>query len=79
MITYLRFAAVALIPALINTALAVHFFTTPARNSLPYYNDEIAYWNQVATFREAGFDGGENASNVSVRLHRCLAAIRNAG
>jgi hypothetical protein len=61
--TYLRFAAIALIPALINTALAVHFFTTPARDSLPFYNDEIAYWNQVATFREAGFGGGYITAN----------------
>jgi hypothetical protein len=60
---FVRLVLVALVPALVNSALAVHFFTAPARDSLPYYNDELSYWNQIATFHKAGFGGGYITAN----------------
>jgi hypothetical protein len=49
---------VALLPIVVCAALALHFFTASVRQAVPLENDEVAYWSQIAAFREAGFNTG---------------------
>lgn len=39
-------------------ALVGHFWTAGPRDFVPTWNDEIIYWNEIATFARAGFHGG---------------------
>jgi hypothetical protein len=38
--------------------LSKSLFDASPRDALPLINDEVAYWNQIATFAAAGFSGG---------------------
>jgi len=48
----------ALPPIIVAVVLSKSLFGASLREALPLINDEVAYWNQVATFAAAGFSGG---------------------
>ena len=57
----LRIAAasgLAVLPVVVAAILSKSLFGASPRDALPLINDEVAYWNQVATFAAAGFSGG---------------------
>lgn len=49
---------VASLPVIVAITLAALLFHASPRQALPVINDEVAYWNQIATFAAAGFGGG---------------------
>jgi hypothetical protein len=49
---------IALLPVAVTAGVCGYLFEASPRWAIPYVNDEVAYWNQIATFRAAGFDGG---------------------
>jgi hypothetical protein len=51
-------ALIALLPVAVCAALIGHFFSSTFRDAIPWENDEVAYWLQVAGFRHAGLDTG---------------------
>jgi hypothetical protein len=49
---------IALLPAATVLALIALLFGVGPKNFLPYWSDEVVYWNEAAIFAHAGFDGG---------------------
>ena len=53
-----RCAIAALLPAFVVITLVVARFGAGPTQFLPYWNDEVVYWNEAAAFARAGFRGG---------------------
>jgi hypothetical protein len=49
---------ITLLPLVVTIGLSRTLFDASPRDALPLINDEVAYWNQIATFAAAGFSGG---------------------
>jgi hypothetical protein len=49
---------IALLPVVVTIGLSTALFDASPQDALPRINDEVAYWNQIATFAAAGFSGG---------------------
>lgn len=49
---------VALMPVLLVLAALAGFFGVSPERLVPYVGDEVAFWNQVAAFEQAGMNGG---------------------
>jgi hypothetical protein len=61
---------IALLPVIAAIGFSKSLFDASLHTTLPLLNDEVAYWNQVATFAATGFNGGyitvdERPSRVS--------------
>ena len=50
--------AITLLPVLTTTGLSKALFDASWHQALPLINDEVAYWNQIATFAAKSFGGG---------------------
>jgi hypothetical protein len=50
--------AITLLPAVTATGLSKALFDASLHQALPLINDEVAYWNQIATFAAKSFSGG---------------------
>lgn len=51
-------ALAALVPAAVVLVLIAARYDAGPRDFLPVWNDEVIYWNEIAVFAEAGFNGG---------------------
>jgi hypothetical protein len=54
----IRVAGPALAPALVTVGLAALLWRATPLDFVPLWNDEVVYWNEVAAFMRAGFEGG---------------------
>jgi hypothetical protein len=50
--------AAAAAPALVTLALVRGLFGAAPGDFVPWWNDEVVYWNEIAAFARAGFDAG---------------------
>src|SRR5687768_18094280 len=51
-------ALLAIVPASIVLALVLALFDAGPRRFLPFWTDEVVYWNEAAVFGDTGFGGG---------------------
>jgi hypothetical protein len=49
---------IALLPLVVAFAISRTLFDASVQQALPLINDEVAYWNQIATFTARSFSGG---------------------
>jgi hypothetical protein len=60
---WLALAAVALLPAALTVLLLRTVLGATVFDTTPVINDEIAFWVEIDTFREAGWGGGYHTTN----------------
>ncbi len=58
--------AVVLAPGLVSLLLFRFWLKASLFDCIPVANDEVGFWLEIATFREAGFNGGFNTTNEQV-------------